>query len=416
MKILHTVESYYPDVGGMAEVVRQLSERLARMGHEVTVATSRCDGRDSNPVAAVRIVEFEIHGNAVRGFKGEVSAYESFLIQSEFDVITNFAAQQWATDLMLPLLDRISGKKILVPTGFSGLDVPAYSAYFESMKGWMKRYDSNVFPSENFRDIEFARQAGVVNITVIPNGAAAEEFLALYPTDIRKKLRIPADDFLVLHVGSHTGLKGHAEAIRIFRRARCKAATFLLVGSAFRSGRPLRQLVRHCLKVLAAPFCGLLGRAVFPECRTSCRLRALWFNLSPRRLLDHRRIMVTSLSRQETVGAYQAADLLLFPSNIECSPIVLFESMASKTPFLTTDVGNAREIVGWSKSGVVLPTITSGNFGTAKIRESAAVLEALCRDQQLRRDMQLAGFAAWESRFTWEKIALQYEALYRNLM
>jgi L-malate glycosyltransferase len=35
MKILHCVESYYPSIGGMQAVVRQLSERLVKMGHEV---------------------------------------------------------------------------------------------------------------------------------------------------------------------------------------------------------------------------------------------------------------------------------------------------------------------------------------------------------------------------------------------
>ena len=55
---------------------------------------------------------------------------------------------------------------------------------------------------------------------IIPNGASAEEFLSPDETDIRKDLKIPEDHFLILHVGSHTGLKGHAEAIRIFSRAK----------------------------------------------------------------------------------------------------------------------------------------------------------------------------------------------------
>jgi len=39
MNILHCVESYYPSVGGMQEVVKQLSERLVKLGHAVKVAT-----------------------------------------------------------------------------------------------------------------------------------------------------------------------------------------------------------------------------------------------------------------------------------------------------------------------------------------------------------------------------------------
>ena len=40
MKIVHTVESYLPAHHGMAEVVRQLSEGLVQLGHDVVILTS----------------------------------------------------------------------------------------------------------------------------------------------------------------------------------------------------------------------------------------------------------------------------------------------------------------------------------------------------------------------------------------
>jgi len=40
------------------------------------------------------IEEFDIKGNLVRGLKGETEKYKEFLINSDFDIITNFAAQQ----------------------------------------------------------------------------------------------------------------------------------------------------------------------------------------------------------------------------------------------------------------------------------------------------------------------------------
>ena len=39
LRILHTAETYSPEVNGVAEVVKQISTRLARRGHEVHVAT-----------------------------------------------------------------------------------------------------------------------------------------------------------------------------------------------------------------------------------------------------------------------------------------------------------------------------------------------------------------------------------------
>src|SRR5665647_3566584 len=145
MKILHTVQSYLPSRHGMQEVVTQLSENLLKMGHDVTIATVYDENRTSNVINGVKIAEFKIKGNFVSGMTGEIGLYQNFLKSNDFDIITNFAAQQWATDLMLPILKELKAKKVFVPTGFSALNIPSYKAYFENMKTWMKGYDANVF-------------------------------------------------------------------------------------------------------------------------------------------------------------------------------------------------------------------------------------------------------------------------------
>lgn len=388
MKILHTVEFYHPSVGGMQEVVRQLSERLASFGHDVTVATTRLADRDCALCNGVRIEEFAVTGKLALGMSGEVERYQRFLVESGFDVITNFAAQQWATDAMITMLDRIGAKKVFVPTGFSELHHPRFRGYFAAMGQWMRQYDMNVFLSDRYRDIDFARDHGVEKVTVIPNGASEEEFLPEPAVDIRARFGIPADHTLILHVGSHTGLKGHAEAIRIFSGARIGNSTLLIAANDFGGG-----------------------------CGRSCAVRKALFNAWPRRHADGKRLLVTPLSREETLAAYRAADLFLFPSNVECSPLVLFEAMASRTPFLTTDVGNAAEIVAWSGGGLLLPTRRDGaGRSRARIAASARLLAELCRDRGQRERLAGSGFAAWRERFTWGRIARDYEALYQRLL
>lgn len=388
MKILHTVEFYYPSVGGMQEVVKQLSERIVKLGHDVTVATTRLPERNDLVINGVKIEEFDIKGNLVRGMTGEVERYREFLIDSDFDVIVNFAAQQWATDGTITILEKIKAKKVFVPTGFSGLYSPLYNGYFESMKGWMKQYDMNVFLSDNYRDINFARDNEVEKIIVIPNGASEEEFLAEENIDIRGKLGIPKEHFLILHVGSHTGQKGHAEAIKIFSKARIRNATFLIVANDFGDG-----------------------------CGAACKFKKFFFNGWIKRKFDGKRLAITSLTRPETVAVYKEADLFLFPSNIECSPLVLFECMASRTPFLTTDVGNAAEIIRWSGGGMLLPTTVDENgYSHADIEGFAGMIEEIYRDTEQRREMSEAGFKAWQERFTWGKIARQFEQLYSSMV
>ncbi len=91
--------------------------------------------------------------------------------------------------------------------------------------------------------------------------------------------------------------------------------------------------------------------------------------------------------------------------------------MASKTPFLTADVGNSAEIVEWSGgAGIVLPTDKNKEgFARVRIPESIKILEDIYRDEKRWEKMAKDGFSAWKKRFTWEKIAKEYEKLYESL-
>jgi L-malate glycosyltransferase len=387
LKILHTVERYHPHVGGMEEVVRQLSEKLVLLGHDVTVATGEHPERKNSTINDVKVVSFNIKGNLALGMHGETEAYKNFLLSSNFDIIVNFAAQQWATDIALPILSILKGKKIFVPTGFSGLYDPAYASYFENMKTWMTQYQACVFPSSDYRDINFARENNIQQKYIIPNGAGADEFMPQSNIDVRQQLHIPSTDFLILHVGSNTGLKGQKDAIEIFLRSKVKNATLLLIGHN-------NDVIRE----------------------------NLWKNkrlslLRLKNIFSGKKIILTSVSRQQTVAAYKTADLFLFPSNIECSPIVLFECMAAGLPFISTDVGNVREIIEWTQAGKLLPTMKDEKgYSHADTVAAANMLEQLYQDPQERDILGKNGFDSWKKRFTWEAITKEYENLYHNLL
>ena len=375
-------------MGGMQEVVRQLSERLAAIGHDVTVATRKHPDRISTEVNGVKIVDFEISGNLVTGIEGDRAGYENFLLSSRFDVVTFFAAQQWATDVALPVLDRIHGKKVSVPTGYSGLYWPGYAGYFEKMKTWIHGYDMNVYLSDDYRDINFARANGVTRLVLIPNGAGEDEFLSDEYPDVRQMFGLPPDCFLVLHVGSYTGWKGHHDAMEIFLRSGLKNAVLLMIGNntgQFAISKKQRPL--------------------------------LWILKRLSSLAGSKRIIMTSVSREVTVAAYKQADLFLFPSNIECSPIVLFECAAAGLPFLATDVGNSPEIAGWTEGGVILPTTKDRNgFSHANLKGSVEALNELYRDTTKRKGLSERSFRRWRELYSWEKITLRYEKLYKDLL
>ena len=417
MKILHTVESYLPARHGMSEVVRQISERLVQRGHHVTVATSKDQRRQDNQIEGVEVRSFDVHGKSAIGVWGDVAGYQNFLLEFNPDIIVNFAAQQWATDLALPLLSRLKARKVFVPTGFSALEDPIFSNYFSSMGEWMRSYDACVFLSDSYRDIDFARSAGIESIAIIPNGAADEEFHNhARNTDLRERLGIPKNHQLILHVAGYLSIaKGQAEAVEIFSRSSLSNATLLLVCPDFNQADTKALTPKQIFKGLYHLARGKGLRAIALPTQLQL-LRRFWRKCNRN---HERQILGVSLSREDTISAFLDADLLLFPSWIECSPLVLFEASAARTPFLVTDVGNASEIISWTGGGRLLPGIHSNDQEgsvQADVEAGARCLDDLMADQQAREHMASNAHEAWLRHFTWSRIAKQYEQLYSSLL
>jgi glycosyltransferase involved in cell wall biosynthesis len=381
MRILHTVEYYFPSVGGAQEVVRQISERLVKKGHEVTVATKALPARSETIINGVTVKEFAIFGTPGLGYQGEVGKYQEFLLKGQFDVMMNYAAEQWATDLAFSVLEQIPYAKILAPCGFSGLYNRKYAQYYIKLPNFLNKYDCLIFHSSGYRDVEFVKNQGLQNCRIIPNGASAEEFLSPDLT-FRSRYHIPETATLILSIGSHTGAKGHYELIEAFRRTKIKNAYLVIIGNVING----------------------IG------CSRSCRQQAGWVNLLS---FGAKRIVLLDLPRQDVLAALYAADLFVLASNLECSPLVLFESMASRTPFISTACGNAAEIVEWGKGGVIVPTITDSNGLVRTTPDHLAnEIQNLLAHSDRRFFLGEMGFESWQDRFTWEKIVDQYEQLY----
>lgn len=371
-------------MGGAQEVVRQLSTRLAARGHEITVATSALPGRTSQIIDGVDIRTFAIRGNEVRGMHGDLDGYRRFVTGGGFDVVMTYAAQQWTTDALLGVLDAIDPPTVLAPCGFSGLHNAAYASYFAHMRDDLHRFDALVFHSDTYQDIRFAREAGVPDPVVIPNGADEGEFERLPPAGrFRAAHRIPAERTLLLTVGGHTGLKGHAEAMATLR-ASATATTLAIVGN-----RPT-------------------GRSCLP----TCRARAL--ATSVRR--PGARVLLTDPPRPRVLEAYADADLFIFCSMVECSPLVLFEAMAAGLPFVSSDVGNAREIAEWGGGGVVVESARRADgLVEADSREMAAAVDGLLADHDRHGEMARRARESWREWFTWDAVTDRYEELYTRL-
>lgn len=367
LKIVHTVEFYAPHVGGAEMVVQQISERLARRGHHVTVATSRLPERGFKELNGVQIRDFAVTGKLAEGISGDAAGFQQFLRDHSADAVMNYAAQVWPTDLSFDLLtDKDSTRSwVLAPCGYSALVDPStlrwphFRDYFEKVLPLaLPKYDAVVYHSAIYKDFLFGQSLKLANGLVIPNGTDEEEFSRPVGVHFREKYQI-SSQFIGLCVANFYEGKGQERIIECVRQMARPDFTMVFIGKEGNSLQALRDQA------------------------TGLNVRFL-----------------VSISREDTVAAFRSSDLFLFGSHIEASPLVIIEAKAARLPFISTDCGNVRE---WKGGIVCAPD------------KMAAEANRLLDDGARRKQLADEGWQEWKSRLTWEAVTDQWEDLYLRL-
>ncbi|WP_210247668.1 glycosyltransferase family 4 protein [Salinarimonas soli] len=496
MKLLLCCEFYHPSRGGVQEVMRQLAERFAAAGHDVTVATTFLPERGFEELNGVKIASFHISGNLVRGLEGEIQRYRDFLRAFDGDAILMKAAQQWTFDASWPALDDIKCRKVFIPCGYSALYEPSYAGYFKELPSIIGKFDELIFYAEDYRDVNFAREHGLEKLAFLPNGASEKEFDVPPASGIRARLGIPDDALLLITVGTPISMKGHLEVAEAFARLDPRGRPLALALNGQWGARPAdapepprpadpiapddtpTESEPPPVKEPARPerqrgISAIVGRAVLTLrrggvgtfLRRACLWvyhRTIWLLLMPyypvRRLVrdlafqarlalhravspnspppqppprlrtiddaiaDARRdplkmVVQTELPRNEVVELFFAADLFVFASRVEYSPLVLFEASASGLPFLSVPAGNAAEIARWSGGGVIC-SAEKDERGYVKVDPAilATEIDRLLQDDALRASLGEEGRRAWREHFTWDVISRRYLAILAGTM
>lgn len=438
MRILLCGERYAPSVGGVQEVLKQLAERFVRRGHDVTMATSKLGNRYFSELNGVKIKEFEVAGNQVRGMVGEVEEYRRFVVEGSYDVIMIKAAQQWTFDALWPVLSDIKAGKVFIPCGFSRLYEPEFAKYFQELPCVLRQFEHLIFYATDYRDIEFAKRHGCTNFSVIPNGASELEFGCEPDSSFRARHGIGSDEWLFLSVGSLCEEKGHLDTLKAFMAADLKGlpATLLLNCREWEEERRprsaqserrgwsqwkelLRQLygqkglLRMGLSILRR-LLNKIGLDVKTDNHNHSDYRGEMMKAADliRRQGARKRVLITDLDRSEVVQAFLNADLYVCASHIEYSPLVLFEAAAAGTPFLSVPVGNAEEIARWTGAGVMCPAPQDQRGYTVPDPACLAEYMAdLVKDRDRLKQMGAIGRTRWGEHFTWDCIAQRYERI-----
>jgi spore coat protein SA len=112
-------------------------------------------------------------------------------------------------------------------------------------------------------------------------------------------------------------------------------------------------------------------------------------------------------SGDELAKEYRQATIFCCPS-IWNEPfgMINVEAMASAVPVVASRVGGIPEILEGG-NGVLVPA--------ENVEELADALESLLRDDRTRSDVAAKGYATFLDRYTWEKVAAQYDAVIASL-
>jgi glycosyltransferase involved in cell wall biosynthesis len=422
LKILICCEFFYPSIGGVQEVIKQIARRLAANGHEVTIATTKIPARTLDNFEKIKIESFSISGNLANGISGEIDRYRSYVKQGNFDVLFIYAAQQWAFDSLIDILDEVKAKKVFVPCGFSGLYDHNYIDYFARLPAVLNKFDSLIFHSKNYRDYVFAKEHSLGNLFFIPNGADNVEF-EIPTKGFRLNNNIADDETLLMTVGSINGAKGHlevAEALSLLNYD--EPITLILNGSQMPrhnsslmfklNGFDMASLKRLIKSGLFAYISRWRGRKSYFE-----KLDLFIKEVNRGKYGKNKRILLTDLPRDQLISCYFESDLFVFASNIEYSPLVLFEAAAAGLPFLSVSVGNVPEIAEWTKGGVVCPSKTNNNgYTSVNVAVLSKQIELLLNNKDEMYRLGKNGRTAWKEKFNWDIISSQYEAIFFSLL
>lgn len=410
MRILLCCESYFPGCGGVAKVNKEIAERLVRRGHDLTVATAKIKERKEQVVQGVKIHDFEVSGNQVRGIRGEVKRYQDFVISGKFDAILVYAAQQWTFDALWPVLSKISARKLHVPCGYSGLYYSSYKKYFGQMPDILRQFDHLIYNAEDYRDINFAKEQGITKYSVIPNGASETEFDFCPISDFRKKWGIAEDEFVFFTVGSPPSFKGHREVAMAYAQLQLPFPSLLILDGRYDAmdEHLLPTIPLKIRRLLVRMAKRMLRRPLIPTRRFREALDAI-------KCQSGKHFLMTDMSRSELISAFFSANLFVFASYIEYSPLVLFESVAAGLPFLSVPVGNAEEIVTWTRGGEICAAERDSAGHTLVSPEVLAqAMTQLAKSPERLSQLGLQGRENWKKCHTWEKIVSQYEVVIMN--
>ncbi len=385
MKILMLTWEYPPRiVGGIARVVHDLSHRLIKDGHEVTVVTYKegnvPDFEDDKGVKVYRIGNYMINPNNFidwimqMNFNLVAKANEIIAKEGNFDVIH---AHDWLVAYAAKTLKNSYGTPIVATihateAGRNSGIHDETQRYINDTE-WMLTYEaSEVIVNSNYMKSELQRLFGLPfeKINVVPNGVNLNLYSGV-ERDYEFRRQYAADnEKIILFVGRLVYEKGIQHLI---------------------AAMPKILEKYHDSKLVIAGKGGMIDEL-------KAQVNAMG--------ISNKVYFTGYLNSKQVVKMYKCADVAVFPSTYEPFGIVALEGMLSGTPVVVSDVGGLNEIVQHGENGM---KSYAGNPNSL-----ADSIVSLLYDPALCMKVAKNAKAKVRAEYNWQKIAQDTHFAYQK--
>ena len=373
MKIAYVSAYFYPVTGGAENHMHYIAKELVKRGHDVSVFVSDSDREGAvkekqSVVDGIKVkrfktwFKFSLSGmffpgvfKAVKNFDGELVSVHGF--RHPFSFANRFTRKNVASVVTPHWADYVGLRKRWLDILVRGFDKLFGGMFFRS-------YDRVLVVNGN--EVNWIKSFNVPeeNIRLTPNGIPKDYLKKRDGERFRKKFGI-GNELMVLCLSRIHESKGFDQVIKTAKYF--PNVKFVFVGV---DGGYLGELKR------------LVGE------------------------LDLKNILFTgSVSEEEKLEAYSAADIFIHPSHMEAFGIVVLEAFSQECAVLTSDAGGLPWVVG--NCGLV--------FKDYELNDLRNKLEKLVEDKKLRNKFAKLGREKVKD-FTWEKIVDKVEKIYEEVI
>ena len=385
MRILMLTWEYPPRiVGGIARVVHDLSHKLVKDGHEVTVVTYK-DGdcpeyEDDKGVKVYRVNNYIISPNNFidwimqLNFNMVAKATEIINKEGKFDCIhahdwlVAYSAKTLKNSYEMPIVSTIHATEAGRNSGIHD----ETQKYINDTE-WLLTYESTeVIVNSNYMKCELQRLFGLPfeKINVVPNGINLNNFSGIEKDYNFRRQYAMDNEKIILYVGRLVYEKGIQNLI---------------------SAMPKILQGYNDTKLIIAGKGGMIDELKAQANRMG---------------LGNKVYFTGYLNSKQVQKMYKCADIAVFPSTYEPFGIVALEAMLAGIPTVVSDIGGLNEIVTHGVDGM---KSYAGNPNS--IADSVLTL---LYDHQLCDNISKKAKNKVKEQFNWNKIAQDTHFIYEK--